>query len=148
MFTYKSPTSQEFGSPKLNWTEKDHECSKVEQAHKDACDIKSKILHFMQEPPVPQSMPDEGIDLTILPDAVEAAAIAAEGQRAWESIPSKIRSEFSNDKEKFLAAALDPKQKDRLLDMGFDASYLPSLPDAPASIPEEPASAPPSPPEE
>lgn len=150
MFTCKSPTSIEHGRPKLNWTEEDHECSPVEQAHKEACDIKSKILHFMQEPPVPTEMPKEGIDLTMIPDALEAALVVAQGTQAWESIPSKIRAEFGNDQARFLKYATNPDNKENLLAMGFNADYLPDRdanlsPDAPAST-AEPEPAQPSPP--
>jgi hypothetical protein len=125
MYTHKTQHSRENGRPKLNWSKKDHECSPVEQSHKDSCDIKNKILAFMQEPPVPTELPKEGIDLTTIPDAIQAAQIVAEGKQAWEMIPPRIRAEFGNNQENFLAAALDPDQRQNLLDMGFDASYLP-----------------------
>lgn len=58
-------------------------------------------------------------------------------QEAFASLPSKIRTKFDNDPEKFLGFVLDPANKDEVQELGLGAKP-PSAgePPAPAPTPE------------
>jgi phage internal scaffolding protein len=56
------------------------------------------------------------IGVTDYQTALDQVAAATE---AFASIPSKIRAEFSNDAQKFLAFAQDPQNIDRMVELGL-----------------------------
>lgn len=76
---------------------------------------------------VAAKMPQYG-DFTDVPDFQEAQNRIAEAKQLFLELPARIRDEFRNDQDAFIKAASDPAQKERLTELGFDASYLPDPP--------------------
>lgn len=79
-------------------------------------------------------------DLATAPDYLEAMRIIAEANSTFESIPADIRAEFDNRPDNFLSWIQDENNRDEILELGFDVTHLPPLPEpetapAPASVP-------------
>ena len=58
------------------------------------------------------------------PEFQEAQNIIAEAKSMFETVPSRIRSDFKNDPELFIAFMQNPKNREAIEDYGLDASHL------------------------
>ena len=122
----------------------------TKQSHKDECDIHNIIGQFKRTgviTHVRDAMPrfediPAGIDYQAMLDTVLQA------QYAFEALPSSVRAEYMNDPGRFLAALEDPKQVDKLRELGVfkpdeqaprQATPAPAPAVAPAAAPEAPA---------
>lgn len=72
-----------------------------------------------------------------LPDAMDfqdAQNVILAAEAAFASLPAKVRDSFDNDPAAFLAAVQDPKQADRLRELGvlkpLEKASEPSTPSA------------------
>lgn len=99
----------------------------TEQHHKDECDIhnimrKQKktgvIEHVNQYQGTYGEMPTGN-------EFHENMNIIAKAETMFETVPSHLRNMFENDPAKFLDFMQDPKNKNKMEELGLDASHLP-----------------------
>lgn len=117
--------------------------SKTEQHHIADTHLPSIMIRY-GEPAVyemaAQRITGQYADLTGAPDFQEAQNCLAKARTEFEKIPAEIRAQFHNDPTWFADFASDPENKEALMELGFDASYLP---DPVATLPVEDIAAPP-----
>lgn len=78
-------------------------------------------------------------DFSQVVDYHSALNTMIDAENAFGSLPSRIRGEFSNDPGKFLEFVHDPKNHDRMVDMGLaHAAPAPLLPPEAAVAPKKP----------
>lgn len=92
----------------------------VQQQFKDECDINHLMRKYQETGLIPQSVkrPFYG-DFTEVPDYQAAMNVVNEAQALFMSMPSEVRKEFDNDPAKFLEYCRDPKNGDRLIELGL-----------------------------
>ena len=105
----------------------------VEQSHKDSCDINLIIARYGREQLAALAQSDRGFyaDLSSAIDYKSALDVVREAGEAFNALPSKIRKEFDNDPQQFLAFVENPKNYDKALELGL-AKKRPII-DPPAS---------------
>lgn len=64
-------------------------------------------------------------DFAEVVDFQDAQNVMANAATEFEHVPPAIRARYGNDPIAFAEAAIDPENKQILMEMGFDASYLP-----------------------
>lgn len=67
----------------------------------------------------------EYADMSSAPEFQEAQNIIAEAKSVFETVPAKLRAKFHNNPDEFLDFMQNPANRDKIEDMGFDASHLP-----------------------
>lgn len=97
--------------------------SMTKQAHKDECDI-NNILKQYRLTGIVRHITAKAAQGAYqdLPDPVDfqdALNMVMEAERAFESLPSVIRSRFNNDPSEFLAFTANPANADELLELGL-----------------------------
>lgn len=96
------------------------EISRTVQSEKDNCDINILMDRYQKSGviPVMQGAPIYG-DFTELPDYRGAVETVMKADKAFSSLPAKVRAEFDNDPARFLEFAQDPVNEARMRDMGL-----------------------------
>lgn len=83
------------------------------------------------------------MDLPDHMDFQQAQNLFLEAERAFMTIPAKVRDRFHNDPSEWLAWVGDPKNRDEATDLGFFNRKAPEPQSAPAAPPSTPPSTPP-----
>lgn len=106
---------------------------RTKQEFKDECDLNVLMKKYEKGPPLPVSraMP-RYVDAFDLPSYQEALSVMADAERAFASLPSRVRGEFDNDPEKFVAFASDEANIDKLRDWGL--APRPAAPPEPQEV--------------
>lgn len=106
----------------------DGEVSLTIQSERDNCDVNRIVERFEKTGvlPVMSGSPLYG-DFSELPDYRQALDVVNAAQNAFASLDAKIRKEFDNNPAIFLDFVNDPKNIDKLREMGL-AKALPSIP--------------------
>lgn len=116
----------------------------TKQSFKDECDINNILRQYQQTGIIQHIRADYQagayFDLPSETDYQQALHIIMQGEQAFAALPAKVRLEFNNDPEQFLAAFTDEKQTDRLRELGLIDPVEPSTGDASAR--QEPSAAP------
>lgn len=134
-YTYKTNRSPN-SNAQLHF-DPEEEC-KVEQHHKDACDIRNILTSILKSgdlSPIIGQRDGEEVDLTLIPSFEEAHAIVCQGNNVWESLSVDIRKKFNNSQHEFINFMSNPNNRDEIANLGFDASYLPAAPAATSTEP-------------
>ena len=94
---------------------------KTEQSHAKACDIHNIIKRFDKTGIVDHVNQHQGqyVDVASAPDYQEAMNIVCQAQQMFETLPARIRDDFQNDPERFLAFIDDPDSADKLREYGL-----------------------------
>ena len=122
-FAHKTNRSEN-SNAQLGW---DPDAVKLtEDHHKEECNIKNKILSILRDGDLSgiNDRPPQSIDLSTVPDFMQAQQLITEANSMWEQIPAKIRAQFNNDQQTFLEFMHDPKNKTAIGELGFDNSYI------------------------
>lgn len=114
-----------------------HPPSMTKQSFKDECDINNIIRQYKATGMINHVAANaaRGVYADLPPplDYQEALNIVIEGERAFESLPAKLRERFNNDPRAFLAFVSDPENKDEMVKLGL---LKPPAPDpAPGDAP-------------
>lgn len=119
---------------------------RTKQAHLRECDINTIIKQFSSTGMLAhisaKAAQGAYMDLPDPIDFQQAQNILIEGERAFASLPSKLRDRFDNQVAPFLEFLQDPNNKAEAIELG-----LIPRPQAPADAPAG-AAAPPAPPEQ
>lgn len=99
------------------------ECAngRTKQEFKDECDLNVLMRKYEKTGVLPtgrMSAP-RYVDAFDLPSYQESLQIMADAERAFMSLPARVRGEFDNDPEKFVAFAQDEKNVDKLREWGL-----------------------------
>ncbi len=119
----------------------------TEQHHKEACDIHNIMARYDATGLLEHVNQHQGTygDFTSAPDLLEAHRAIQETQEMFDSLPSKMRREFGDDPVNYIEFMQNPSNYDQIVDMGLDASHLPTpAPEpktkaTPAATPETPS---------
>jgi len=106
----------------------------TEQSHKEDCDINNIVARYGRDELAEFVQNDSGayLNLADAPSYQEALNLQIEANHAFERIPSAIRREqFGDSVERFLAFASNPKNMQKMVDLGL-ATRRPII-DPPAS---------------
>lgn len=114
--------------------------SRVEQSHKDACDINSMVAKARRGQFVPPVSRGVYGDFTQVTDFQSAMNQIKAAEATFNFLPSHIRKRFDNDPQKVLAFMDDPDNLDDCYELG--------LLDRPKVVREEPEAPPVDPPPE
>jgi len=103
--------------------------SRTKQSHKDECDINNIIKQFKVTGMFNhvRNNAAQGV-YTDLPEPVEfqeALNIVMGAENAFAMLPAKIRDEFGNDPQRFLAFTADPRNADRMAELGLTNPVAP-----------------------
>jgi len=98
-----------------------NEPSMTKQSFKDEADINNILKKYVETGVIPSSIKENPLygDFSSVPSYQEAQHIVANAQLQFDGLPSKVRREFNNNPEEFLAYATDPKNADKLVEFGL-----------------------------
>lgn len=122
------------------------EPSKTKQSMAAECDI-NNIMAKYRATGLVDHVARYGGQYGFLPDETDYQTnleSVREAREAFESLPSKIRTQFENDPAKFLGFVLDPANKAAVAELGLgpDSDAMPAAPaPAPTTEPTEPGTA-------
>ena len=92
----------------------------AQQQFKDECDINNIVKNYSQTGVLPVSQKVGAfLDVSNVSDYQEALHTVYEAQRAFDALPSNIRSRFENDPNQLLAFIEDDANKDEALKLGL-----------------------------
>lgn len=105
----------------------DPKLGRTHQSFKAECDINSIMKKFRNGGLITHVNRYEGKygDFTNVQDYQTSLNQVKAAQDAFASLPSDLRAHFENDPGKFLGFVLDPKNKDKLQEMGLAPKPLP-----------------------
>lgn len=115
--------------------------SLTHQAHKRECDINQIMLKWQKTGVIEHANTYAGRygDFTNVPnDYHEAMNAVLNAQEMFMTLPSSVRKQFDNDPGQFLDFATDPKNADKMVEMGLAHAPLEVIenpPPAPAETP-------------
>lgn len=96
------------------------EPSRTQQQFKDECDINNIIKTYSQTGVLPVSKKVGAfLDVSNVADYQTSLQTVYEAQRAFDALPSKIRTRFENDPNQLLAFIEDDKNYDEALSLGL-----------------------------
>jgi len=100
--------------------------SMTEQSHAKSCDIHHIMKRYERNKTIEHVNAHQGtyLDYIGAPDFQEKEMMIAEAKSMFETVPSKIREEFSNDPAQFIAFMQDNKNVEAIEELGLDASHL------------------------
>lgn len=108
--------------------------SMARQEFKDQCDINNILKQFKRTGIIShisaqqaQGAYEDLPDPIEYQDALNAVLVA---QESFATLPSKVRTKFDNDPEKFLAFMSDPKNAEEIYDLGLATRPAAPLPPA------------------
>ena len=106
---------------------------RTKQEFKDECDLNVLMKKYEKTGVLPPARGQPRyVDAFDLPSYQEALTVLSEADRAFMALPARVRGEFDNDPEKFVAFASDPQNVDRLRSLGL-ADPVPPAPE-PVSV--------------
>ncbi|AXL14630.1 internal scaffolding protein [Microviridae sp.] len=99
----------------------------TEQHHKDECDIHNIMRKQKKTGVIEHVNAYQGTygEMPTGNEFHENMNIIAKAQTMFETVPSHLRNMFENDPAKFLDFMQDPKNKNKMEELGLDASHLP-----------------------
>lgn len=105
----------------------------TEQSHKDDCDINLIIKKFAGDDlrQLQSNKPALYGDFASAPSFEESLQIVIRANEQFAGLPSKVRKEFDNNPQAFLEFASNPKNGERLVELGL--AKKPAIIDPPAS---------------
>lgn len=91
------------------------------QEFRDECDINNVVARYLKTgiPPVTREAFARYGDFSQVPDCQEMLVRTAAAREAFASLDARTREAFDNQPEKLIAAINDPKQAQRLVDLGL-----------------------------
>jgi len=97
------------------------EPSLTRQEFSDECDINVIMANYEKTGVVSHYSPREPVylDLTVVPNFRDAMDMLIEADKAFMSLPAKVRKEFDNDARKFVEFAQDPANLDKMREYGL-----------------------------
>jgi len=103
------------------------------QSEKDNCDINVLMEKYQKSGvlPVVQTSPVYG-DFSQIPDYQDMRNRLIDAENAFMALPAKIRREFDDDPAEFMDFIHDPKNADRLVEMGLREA--PKPPESPIRV--------------
>ena len=102
------------------------EPSMTQQSDKDDADINIIVSRFAKSGQLPAvQMEPLYADFTSAPDYRTAVELTNKANEAFYQIPARIRGQFDNNPQEFIAFALDPKNKDKMKEWGLTAPEQP-----------------------
>lgn len=101
-------------------TSNTHGESRAKQSFRDECDMNNilKKYHKTGVLPIARSAGQYG-DFSEVSDYQAALNKVMNAQNAFMDLPSRVRAEFDNDPGRFLQFATDPKNAQRMIDLGL-----------------------------
>lgn len=114
--------------------------SLVRPEFQDECDVNRLMARYEKVGQLPGSSPEvpRYLDLSDVPDFQSAMNLMIEADRAFMSLPARVRREFDHDPAKFVEYAGDPDNLSRMREWGLAPPE--KAPDGPINvrvIPEE-----------
>ncbi|QCQ84992.1 internal scaffolding protein [Blackfly microvirus SF02] len=103
--------------------------SLTRQDYADECDINQIMAKYEVSGVVPTHLnPGEPryLDVTDVPDLVQAMEILDQAQTAFMTLTAKVRREFDNDPAKFVEFAQDPANVEQMRTWGLTAPEKPA----------------------
>lgn len=93
--------------------------SLTEQYHKDDCDIHTILNRYLKTGvlPITEAVPQYG-DFSDVQTYQEAQNLLIRTRNYFESLPSRVREMFDNDTATFLRYVNDPKNHEKLVELG------------------------------
>ncbi len=94
---------------------------RTKQEFRDECDINVLMARYERSGVLPTARLSNPfyVDAADLPDYQASLQLVRDAHESFEALPARVRSEFDNDPEKFVAFASDPKNKDQMRDWGL-----------------------------
>ena len=115
------------------------------QAEAEACDVNNIMARYRQTGLIDHVNKHEGRygDFTDVTDFQSAMNLVASAQQSFALLPAEIRKQFDNDPAEFLGFVQNPKNQDKLVEMGLAVKKAPEEPTAARAkaATQEPASA-------
>lgn len=113
--------------------------SLTQQQFKEEADINTIVRRFGITGQMPENprVPHYG-DFTEVTDYQTALNAVRAAEEAFLALPAAVRAEFNNDPQLLLEAVEDPRNLDRLRELGLANPAKVEAPPAPASAPPEP----------
>lgn len=95
--------------------------SPTEQSHKDMCDVDKIIRQYDRTGLVTHLNTARALygDFTQINEYQESMNIVIAAETAFQALPSQVRREFENDAGKFMEFATNPKNKDKMIELGL-----------------------------
>lgn len=95
--------------------------SLTRQEFRDECDINEIMRRYQRDGVVSHVTTREPMyqDFTQYPDLQESMNYIRDAEMAFLSLPSAVRREFDNDPVKFVQFAAEPKNGERLVELGL-----------------------------
>lgn len=100
--------------------------SMTEQSHAKSCDIHHIMKRYERNKTIEHVNMHQGtyMDYIGAPDFQEKEMMIAEAKSMFETVPSKIREEFSNDPAQFIQFMQNKDNIEAIEEYGLDASHL------------------------
>lgn len=94
---------------------------RTKQEFKDECDLNVLMKRYEKTGVLPNGRMSQPryVDAFDLPSYQESLQIMADAERAFMSLPARVRAEFENDAEKFVAFAQDEANVEKLREWGL-----------------------------
>lgn len=94
---------------------------RTKQEFKEECDLNVLMRRYEKTGVLPSArmVQPRYVDAFDLPSYQESMQIMADAERAFMALPARVRGEFDNDPEKFVAFAQDEKNVDKLREWGL-----------------------------
>jgi len=119
---------------------------RVKQAHVPECDINNILKQYSATGQIRHMSAKAAMGAYVdLPDGLdfqEAVNIVLEGEKAFSTLPSKVRDRFGNDPTAFLAFMADGSNQDEAIKLGLATKRVPPPAPSPAPVPAAPVAAP------
>lgn len=93
--------------------------SLTDQSFKNSSDINQIIAHYQKTGILPQGKNPQYLDISQLPDFMEAHDIVLAAHEMFSSLPSDIRKEMGNDPRNLESYINDPKNHSKLVEHGM-----------------------------
>ena len=99
------------------------ECAggRTKQEFKDECDLNVLMKRYERTGVAPGARLGNPfyVDAADLPSYMEALQLVSDAHESFAALPARVRAEFDNDPEKFVAFAQDPANKEKLVEWGL-----------------------------
>lgn len=118
---------------------------RTKQSMKDECDINRIMRKYIKSGTVSHVAKHGGrYEYCTASDFMESLSIVQEGQRMFDELPAVVRKEFGNSPASFLSFVQDPKNLDKMREMGLARAAPPVVAPAGPAIAPAPPSTPPT----
>lgn len=98
-----------------------NEPSRTKQSFKDECDINTIMKRFERTGLITHNNARAAYfdDVSEVPDFAAAVATVRKADEMFMSLPAKLRAEFDNDPQQYVAFCADPANSDRMVELGL-----------------------------